>query len=235
MSAAAALGRHHVFAHGSGCAAALLYAAGRSDVSSLTLASPVLSRALPDGSGVDGNVDTAAAEWSMLPATPNAVCFADALAKGSPALAAAWAYAPVDDLRAAAARIVPGTPTRLTVGGASEERGVDIGIARVRELLTAISTATPPPLEGVTGGRAERGGGESTNVAGGIAVQRAAPVGADATRGAGGRRTSPFLAGFPGVSEQRYPGCGHFAHLDDREAFIGDYIAFLDAVDGAAK
>ena len=39
--------KHHVFAHGTGAGAALLYAAGRSDIASITFASPLLA-ALPE-------------------------------------------------------------------------------------------------------------------------------------------------------------------------------------------
>ena len=147
---AAGIEEHHVFAHGTGCAAALLYAAGRKDVASLTLASPIFG--LPPGAEAEP-----AFPWNDLGVTKRTlgpVCLDEAIQAGNRAIYEKWNPATEDELATAASAVKRGLPTLLTSGG-RDLRAVATSLDTARALLGDISRSAPeasgPNKEGASG------------------------------------------------------------------------------------
>jgi pimeloyl-ACP methyl ester carboxylesterase len=223
--------RHHVLGHGTGAAAALLYAAAcPTAVASLTLASPVLGRppqasfpwrgddpnlrgaldrpnlAAPSGSSGNGsNISGGNKRIALFP-----ICLEDAVLAGNGALYLAWQPATPKDLEAAATvmgRSGP-IPTLLT-SGAKDFAAVLSSLAAATELLRAISAAAPLPA--------------------------ASPAAAALAAKAATQR-SVFIPGCEGaVAVTQFSESGHMAHLDEREKFLAGLFTFLEAADNDLK
>jgi len=229
---------HHVFGHGTGASAALLYAAANpGGVASLTLASPVFGRPFSEPpSASAGGLPPWAASLARSPAPASAatsaatagaksVCFVDSATAGNPGLYRAWAPAAAAELEAAGGRVKAGTPTLLTAG-----KG---------DLPEVLRAATPEAaaVSGEAGGSSLDKAAEILNA---ISVRQpgsgaAAPAPREPPLEESAPSKSPFTGGAPGLARATYGRSAHLPHLEEREKYLLDLFEFLTAVDEAAK
>jgi len=222
---------HHILGHGTGAAAALLYAASNPDaVASLTLASPIFGAApqvtfpwrgddpllrgvfdrpnLPVKSGSDaGQPDRRAA---LFP-----ICLEDAAVAGNGDIYAAWQAVTPGALEEAAKAIGPrGIPTLLS-SGAKDFEGVASSLPAATELLRSISASAPSTTDTVAQQQASTSKAASTS-------KKA--------------RQNSFIPGCENsVAVITFAVSGHMAHLDERETFLAGLFTFLDASDSELK
>jgi len=223
--------RHHVLGHGTGAAAALLYAASNPNaVASLTLASPIFGAppqvAFPwrgDDPLLRGVFDKAnlPVKSSSNTGQPDRraalfpICLEDAALAGNGDIYAAWQAASPNALEEAAKTLeTRGIPTFLT-SGAKDFEAVKSSLPAATELLRSISAAAP----------------SDTDAAGQQPVT-SAKTASTAKQSA----KSLFIPGCENsVAVTTFGESGHMAHLDEREKFLAGLFTFLDASDGDMK
>lgn len=153
---------HHIFAHGTGVPAALLYAAGRDDVASLVLASPLLESppatpsafATPEAAasaGSSGSAGSSAAglfPWAADPELSKTsltrsrskapLCLSEAYQGSNPSLYSSWQATPPLNLREAAASC-RALPSLVTYGKYDLKATLD-DLDQTKKLLASFSS-----------------------------------------------------------------------------------------------
>jgi len=164
------------------------------------------------------------------------ICLADAVGAGSALIYNAWQPADTGALEGAVGKQWHNTASSLSAdpsefttttvkGGGATADGIPTLLTSGKRDLPATKTSLDLARKLL-----------QEIATGGVLSTSSSGLGAEATT-AGGKvkRKNPFLSGSPRMEEVVYASSGHMAHLEEREGYLSDLFAFLDACDEADK